>query len=108
MESGGVVDRVVCLDTSVLIKYLAPDEQDEAATRLVADVLQTDARLVAPSWVWAEVGSVLRKKIRARLLQPDDAAAIWSAFLDLPIEYVDLPALRARAWEIAGRDGLPT
>jgi predicted nucleic acid-binding protein len=42
------------------------------------------------------------------LLQPDDAVAIWLAFLDLPIEYVDLPGLRVRAWEIAERTELPT
>jgi predicted nucleic acid-binding protein len=103
-----VSDRVVCLDTSVYIKYLSPDEQSDAATGRIEAILAGDERLVAPSWAWAEVGSVLRKKVRQGLLQPDEAESLWTAFLDLPIEFVESPELRRRAWRLTDQHNLPT
>lgn len=103
-----MAERLVCFDTNIYIKYLTPDEQEEAATRLVLTALQGKALIVAPSWARAEVGSVLRKKVRARLLRQDEADVLWTAFLNLPIDFVDLPALWTRAWEIAARYELPT
>lgn len=65
-------DRTLCLDTSILIKYLTPDEQEEAATTLVLGALQDGSRLVAPAWAWAEVGSVLRTADAVLLRQLGD------------------------------------
>lgn len=103
-----MAERVVCLDTSVLVKYLTPEEGEEAATDLVLGALQGEVSLIAPALAWAEVGSVLRKKLRAGLLETAEAQGLWAAFLKLPIEFVDMPALRTRAWEIAGQHGLAT
>ncbi len=99
---------VLCLDTSVIVKYLTPDEQDKAATVLVERALRGDARLVAPGWAWAEVGSVLRKKVRARLLEPDEAQSLWGDYLALPIRFVENPHLRTRAWALTVEHALPT
>ncbi|MGH2351569.1 MAG: type II toxin-antitoxin system VapC family toxin [Chloroflexota bacterium] len=101
---------VFCLDTSVLIMFLTAEEPkalSEAAARLVLRGLR-GARLVAPAWVWAEVGSVLRKKVRQGLLGQSQAAELWDRFGQLPIEFLDSPALRTRAWEIAEQYGLST
>lgn len=101
-------DRLVVLDTSVLIKGLTPDEQTALAVQVLMAAIREDARLVAPAFAWAEVGSVLRKKIRAGLLQPHEAQDVWTAFLALPIEYLDTAALRERAWALADQYALPT
>ena len=98
-----MTERLLCLDTSVMIKHLAPDEWVEAASRLVQTAQQPEVRLVAPAWAWAEVGTVLRKKLRTGLLQPPEAEALWYEFLDLPIDYVDTAPVRARTWDLAGR-----
>ena len=103
-----MTDRILCLDTSVLIKYLTPEEQGEGATSLVLSALENGPRLIAPAWTWAEVGSVLRKKVRARLLRLDEAQGLWSAFLNLPIEFVEAPELRSRSWQLAEYYSLPT
>lgn len=103
-----MAERLVCLDTTVLIKYLTPDEQEEAATRIVQDALEDGTRIVAPTWAWAEVGSVLRKKMRAGLLLVTETDAIWEAFLDLPIDFIEMQTLRRRTWEIAAHYTLPT
>src|SRR5437762_14011183 len=98
MARGGVTERLVCLDTSILIKSLATDEQTPAAVSLVEGAVRDGAWLIAPAFAWAEVGSVLRKKLRQGLLLPDEAGALWTAFLDLPIAYVDTRPVRERAW----------
>ena len=96
-----MTERLVCLDTSVLIEYLAPEEHPDAAARLVLDALAQGARLIAPAFAWAEVGSVLRKKVRAGLLQAGTADTLWRDFLELPLEWVDGPGVRALAWRVA-------
>lgn len=101
-------ERIWCLDTSVVIKYLTPDEQEEAATRLVIEALTGDVRLVAPPWAWAEVGSVLRKKIRSGLLTSDEAETLFDQYRRLPIDEVHGSAVPGRAWELAARLNLPT
>jgi len=105
---GDVVERVLCLDTGVLIKYLTPDEQEETATALELASLEDGAHVVAPGFCWAEVGSVMRKKVRAGLLQANEAAALWFAFLDLPIKFVEEHAVRVRTWELAEKFGMAT
>ncbi len=61
---------IYCLDTSIWIKYLCPDEQEDLATELVSNALST--KLVLPSFAWAEIASVLRKKVRSNLLRAMD------------------------------------
>jgi hypothetical protein len=48
----------------VIISYLVPDEDEPAADALVWEAIAGTARLVAPAFVWAEVGSVLYKLFR--------------------------------------------
>lgn len=105
------MDRpVVCLDSGIWIKFLTeeePAELSEAAADLVQQLLNT-SRLVAPAFAWAEVGSVLRKKVRQGELPFERAAARWREFSALPITFRDALQLRMRAWDIAERYNLPT
>jgi predicted nucleic acid-binding protein len=103
-----VPERLVCLDTSVLIKVLETEEHSDDARRLVDEAVADGARVVAPAFAWAEVGSVLRKKLRAGVLQSDDADILWRSFLILMVDYVDGPAVRARAWRVAAEYDLAT
>ncbi len=106
-----MTETLLCLDTSVLIKFLTaeePEEQADAAERLILRALNGDARIVVPALAWAEVGSVLRKKVRQALLDYGEAQILWSRFLMLPIDFVDAAHLRNRAWDISEEFGLPT
>ena len=67
-----------------------------------------NALLVAPAFAWAEVGSVLRKKVRMGLLTTEEAKGCYQDFCNLPIDYVNEELLRVRAWEIAEQYQLPT
>lgn len=103
-----MTDRLVCLDTSIWIPYLIPEEQQDAATALVTDALQGDVALVAPSVAWSEVGSVLRKKVRAGTLVQAEASHHFRDLLSLPIAWIDSRVIRFRAWEIARQFSLST
>jgi predicted nucleic acid-binding protein len=102
------VNKILCLDTSVLIPYLVPDEYEPLADSLVLEVVVGNASLVAPAFAWAEVGSVLRKKMRMGLLTTSEAQGCYSDFCNLPIDYLKSESLRVRAWEIAEEYQLPT
>jgi len=100
--------RALCLDTSVLIQYLVPEEFQPQAEALVLEAVEATVRLVAPAFAWAEIGSVLRKKTRAGLLSTEQAQGCFDDFCQLPIDYIDTDQIRARAWEIAKQYQMPT
>jgi len=102
------VSRVLCLDTSVLIAYLVPDEDEAKADALVLEAVTGTARIIAPAFAWAEVGSVLRKKIRMGLLTPEQAQGCYEDFGNLPIDYLNEESVRVRTWELAEQYQLPT
>ncbi len=93
---------VVCLDAGVWVKALAAEELSAEAAHVLADSIENGG-LVAPAFCWAEVGSVLRKKVRNRDLSAMEAAEAWTDFRAMPIIFVDTPELRSRAWELAER-----
>ncbi len=98
---------VVCLGAGVWIKALAAEELSAEAAHVLADSIGNGS-LVAPAFCWAEVGSVLRKKVRARDLSAAEAADAWTDFQAMPITFIDIPELRSRAWDLAEQYGQPT
>ncbi len=100
--------KVLCLDTSVLISYLVADENEPQADALVLEAVLGIARLIIPAFAWAEVGSVLRKKVRMGLLTIEEAQGCFEDFSNLPIDYINGESVRARSWELAEQYQLPT
>ena len=100
--------KVLCLDTSVLISYLVPDENEPQADALVREAILGIARLVLPAFAWAEIGSVLRKKVRMGLLTIEEAQGCYEDFGYLPIDYINGDSVRTRSWELAEQYQLPT
>lgn len=92
-----------CLDTSVLVKILVPEEGSAEATALLRRIVSGGHRLVAPAFAWAEVGTVLRKKVKAGLLSESEADARWAGFLSLSIDYLEGRRIQETAWEIAAK-----
>jgi predicted nucleic acid-binding protein len=105
-----VNEDLICLDTTIWIKSLTreePRDEGAAARRLVLRTVAS-AQVIAPAWAWAEVATVLRKKVRMRLLRAEQAEEFWLEFSPFPIDFIDSPELRTRAWEIAAQFDLPT
>ncbi|BDA68997.1 hypothetical protein CAL7716_031630 [Calothrix sp. PCC 7716] len=100
--------KVLCIDTSVWIPYLVPELYQAQAKILMDEALSQNIRIVAPTFAWAEVGSVLRKKTRAGSIIIQEAQEIFEDFCELPIDYIETEAIRVRAWQIAADYGLPT
>ena len=74
------MSKVLCLDSSVLIPYLAPEEYSEKAEALLLDAISSSYRLVVPSFAWAEVGSILRKKVRRGVLTTEESEVCFEDF----------------------------
>lgn len=97
-----------CLDTSVLVKVLVPEDGSDEANALLKRAISAGGRLVAPAFAWAEVGTVLRKKLRANLISEAEASTAWARFVSLSIEYLQDPKIPQFAWEISSKFQLPT
>jgi predicted nucleic acid-binding protein len=110
MVSDDVIEEVVCLDTSVLIKSLTDEEpvEDSRAAQQIVRRCITSGRVVAPAFAWAEIGSVLRKKTRQSMLTLEQATVAWTQFGRLPIEYMNDAEVRDPSWNISAVLGLPT
>lgn len=100
--------RVLCLDSSVIIPYLVPEENSQKAEALIQDAILSSIRVVVPCFAWAEVGSVLLKKVRRKLLTAEESQACFEDFQQLPLEFIEHPVLRNKAWAISAEHDLPT
>lgn len=97
-----------CIDTSIWIPYLVPEMLQTQARNLITPWLTSYVRLVAPAFAWAEVGSVLRKKVRLGVITTTQAVGFYDDFCQMPIDYLDSDAIRVRTWAIAEQFSLST
>ena len=51
-------------------------------------------RLVAPAFAWAEVASVLRKKVRLGAMTSVQAEGFYNDFCQIPVDYLDSDTIR--------------
>jgi predicted nucleic acid-binding protein len=86
------VTRLV--DTSVIVKWAVEEEGSEAAFALYG----TD--LAAPELLMAELANALLKKVRARQIGPEQAAASYAEIL-AHLDFLPTTGLETRAFEIA-------
>jgi predicted nucleic acid-binding protein len=68
---------------------------------LIVPLLTSNERLVAPAFAWAEVGSVLRKKVRLGAITASQAEGFYDDFCQMPVDYLDSDGIRAKTWAIA-------
>jgi len=63
----------ICLDSSVLVKVLVEGEDSDRATLLFDRIIQHNQLIVLPAFAWAEIGTVLRRKMRIGQLTVQEA-----------------------------------
>lgn len=96
------MSNYICLDTSVLVKVLAEEEDSVKATALIQKVIQDGQLIVLTSFAWAEIGTVLRKKRRNNDLSVQEADDLWLEFRQFPgIEYLSDDSVMDRAYKIS-------
>ena len=93
-----------CLDSSILMKIITPEEGSTEASLLAGSAHP----LYAPAFAWAEVGSTLRKKVRSGALDREAAEGAWGAFGELGLRFIQSPEVARRAWELAHALALST
>ena len=84
------------VDASVVLALLLDEPASGAAERLL---IRTD--LVAPSLIVAEIGHVLTKQARRRLLSSAETLAAWRTFAALPVSVEPMEGLGERALELS-------
>jgi predicted nucleic acid-binding protein len=99
---------ILCVDASVVVKWLVWETESELAVRMVTLERQLGAFLVGPPHLPIEVTSALYRRLREGDLESYEAYAGVAALAELPIEIVYPPSLPSIALEEADRLGLST
>ena len=99
----------VCVDASIIIKWLVPESDSGIALDLFSHLIDTGAAIIEPVLVLYEVSSALRRKVAKGQLTEDEAAEAISKFQFLSstfsISAEDRRRLQ-RAWDMASAYGL--
>lgn len=95
----------VCVDASVLIHWLVPQQSDPRVYELVDGWIEDGVELIGPALLLSEVISVLRHQAHKGTLDAADAERLVWLFLRLGIRRIDNFTLYQRAFELATRFG---
>ncbi len=95
----------VCVDASVLISWLVPQQADPRVYELVDGWIEDGVELVGPALLFSEVISVLRLQAHKGTMDAEDVDRIVWLFLRLGIRRIDNFTLYRRAFELATRFG---
>jgi len=104
------MSRYICLDTSIFLKLFFEEEDSFKAKVLMQKIIEDNEIIVLPSFAWAEIGSIFRKKIRIKQVALTDAEEMWASFKEFPgIKYItEEDSIMDRAWKISCYFDLPT
>lgn len=95
----------VCIDASVIIRWLVPQQSDASVYELVDGWIEEGEDLLGPTLLFSEVISVLRLQAHKGTMDPEDVNRIVSLFLRLGIKPIDNATLHRRAFEMATEFG---
>ena len=90
----------VCLDASLVLAWLLPEQLSGAAFVLKERWDEEGAELVAPSLVQMEVPSSLRQAVYRGRITIDEGDEALKAFLEMDIRICQPEGLLGRAWEL--------
>lgn len=99
----------VCVDASILMKWLVPEEDSTRALDLLTHLIDTGATIVEPVLCLYEVPSAIRRKVAKRQLSEKEADETLAKFHFLAMQLnISIEEHRRiqRAWDIASEFGL--
>jgi predicted nucleic acid-binding protein len=102
---------LVCVDASLILKLVLPEEYSERALMLWKNWLRDGIQPVSPRLLVYEVTSVLRKHAHRGVLPQSSAEEAFAAInriITEQIEITDPSDMHEKAWELAGRFNRPT
>jgi predicted nucleic acid-binding protein len=103
---------VICLDASVAVKLVLPEEHSDRAAALLADAVRRRERVISTHLLPIEANNTLRQRMRREGMSLDEARRRLEALLAFPITLAPtVPAQRRamheRALSLADRFELP-
>jgi len=99
---------VICVDSNVILNLWVEQPLTTHARALWRDWLIQGCHLVAPTLFRYEITSVFRKFVYQKLMTADLGAQGVAEVMRLPIEYVAIPDLHQRAYQLATQFDRPT
>jgi predicted nucleic acid-binding protein len=91
----------VCVDASLVLMLLLPDEHSDRAESLFYRWAQENTPLVGPPLLYAEVPSVLRAAVFFNRITPDEGEVAFESFCGLSIAVAAGAGLHRIAWNLA-------
>ena len=98
---------MICVDASIAIKWLFPEEYSEQALDLIAAAARARERVIAPHLLPVEVANIIRQRMRVYDLPLDQARLLLARFFAYRITLRSSPALHDLALNIAANYNLP-
>jgi len=98
---------LVCVDASIVVKIVSPEELRPLAVRLWQSWLDQDREIVAPHLFDYEVTSALLRKATRGILSLDEARGALRAALGMKVALLAPPGLSEQALELAVRFNRP-
>lgn len=79
---------MICADSSLVVKWLLPDEEDSASVgRFLTEQVARREPIIAPFLLRDEFANVVRKKIRTNQFPVAQADGVLDRFFDQPIAF---------------------
>jgi predicted nucleic acid-binding protein len=97
---------MICIDASVAVKWLFPEERSDKALGLVEDAAIGGERIIAPHLLPVEVSNIVRRRMRQDGLVLDEAQILLAQFFAFPITLRSSPALHRLALAISDKHNL--
>lgn len=91
----------VCVDASLVLHLVLPDERDAGTEALWQAWAAAGTEVIGPALLYAEVTSAIRLRVVTGRLTADEGDAAFTAFNALGVARVDRNDLHVRAWELA-------
>ncbi len=91
----------VCLDANLLIKLAVDEENSDTVHHLWRQWTEDDAEICAPSLIWYEVTSTLRKRVYRATMIDDEARSALEVLLGLGVSALSSEELHRTALAIA-------
>ncbi len=95
----------ICVDSSVLVKLAISEEHSDRVAEVWDGWAASGTRVLAPSLVWYELTSTVRKRHQRGSLIDEEANAALDLLLGLPLVGVTGEELHRTAYSIAARLG---
>jgi predicted nucleic acid-binding protein len=102
------VSDFVCVDASIAVKWLLPEDDSDRALALRRWLRSERTTLVAPPHMPTEVTNVIRQRVVRQELTAAEGEELAAVFVEMPIMVASPPPLYHTALELAQRFHRPT